>query len=320
MKPCLYTILLALALSACAGSGSQRQGRTLSHPDFVADSAYACIADQVAMGPRVPGTPAHARCVDYLSTKLRGYGAEVEVLEGAMPDYEGRTQRVRNIVAHLGGDSLMDRPHVLLCAHYDSRPWCDEDTEDYLSEGVPAANDGASGVAVLLECARQLSARPLSTPVTIVLFDCEDMGTPRFYSGGDRPNSWCLGSQLWAREQIGTVSYQYGILLDMVGAPGAQFGREYYSDQYASNYVDELWRNAAALGYGNMFVDRSIGAITDDHYYVNSLAEIPCVDIIHYDMQRGGFPDWWHTHRDNLDAIDRTTLQSVGETVLTMVL
>jgi Zn-dependent M28 family amino/carboxypeptidase len=225
----------------------------------------------------------------------------------------------------------LSRPRILLGAHYDTRPWCDEE-EDYSDRfyNVPGANDGASGVGVLLEIGRQLGLRiadsTLRTPVDIVLFDCDDMGTPHFYTGQEREDTWCLGSQLWATNYANNIKlsnseasngYQYGIILDMVGAPDAVFPLEMYSTQYASNYQHQIWRAAEQLGYGSMWVKQQSYPITDDHYYINYIAGIPCVDVIHYDIRNAtGFPHWWHTRNDNMDNISKSTLQAVGEVVM----
>ena len=248
-----------------------------------------------------------------------------------MPDYRGNMQQIYNIIAHFSTPETASRPRVLLGAHYDTRPWCDEE-EQYSDRfyNVPGANDGASGVGVLLEIGRQLGQRiadsTLRTPVDIVLFDCEDMGTPRFYTGQEREDTWCLGSQLWAtnyakmsndKSQISNPKYRFGIVLDMVGAPDAVFPRELYSTQYASNYQQQIWRAAEQLGYGAMFSKQQSYPITDDHYYVNYIAGIPCVDIIHYDIRNAtGFPHWWHTRNDDLSNISKSTLQAVGEVVM----
>ena len=169
---------------------------------FSGDSAYAYVAGQVAFGPRVPGTDAHHDCVQYIGRTLERFGATVEIQTGEVMRYDGEWQHVANICAHLPADSAYQgEKTVLLCAHYDSRPWADQE-EDYSHRMSPilGANDGASGVGVLMEVARQwqnLSERKL--PVEIVLFDCEDMGTPQFYTGKQREHTWCLGAQLWAR-------------------------------------------------------------------------------------------------------------------------
>ena len=274
----------------------------------------------MAFGPRVPNSKAHNDCAVWLIQQLRAKGAKVELQRGQMPDYRGNMQQIYNIIAHFSTPEIANRPRILLGAHYDTRPWCDEEA-DYADRyyNVPGANDGASGVGVLMEIGRQLGQRiadsTLRTPVDIVLFDVEDMGTPRFYTGMEREDTWCLGSQLWAKSN--TLPYRFGIVLDMVGAPDASFPRELYSTQYAQNYQQQIWRAAEKLGYGALFSQQQSYPITDDHYYVNYIAGIPCVDIIHYDISNGtGFASWWHTRNDDMSNISRSTLQAVGEVVM----
>ena len=274
----------------------------------------------MAFGPRVPNSKAHNDCAVWLIQQLRAKGAKVELQRGQMPDYRGNMQQIYNIIAHFSTPEIAHRPRILLGAHYDTRPWCDEEA-DYADRyyNVPGANDGASGVGVLMEIGRQLGQRiadsTLRTPVDIVLFDVEDMGTPRFYTGMEREDTWCLGSQLWAKNN--TLPYRFGIVLDMVGAPDASFPRELYSTQYAQNYQQQIWRAAEKLGYGALFSQQQSYPITDDHYYVNYIAGIPCVDIIHYDISNGtGFASWWHTRNDDMSNISRSTLQAVGEVVM----
>ena len=305
---------------------------------FSGDSAYAYVAGQVAFGPRVPGTDAHHDCVQYIGRTLERFGATVEIQTGEVMRYDGEWQHVANICAHLPADSAYQgEKTVLLCAHYDSRPWADQE-EDYSHRMSPilGANDGASGVGVLMEVARQwqnLSER--KRPVEIVLFDCEDMGTPQFYTGKQREHTWCLGAQLWARTIVESrkskvesreskvesreskAVYAFGILLDMVGDPNASFPREYYSEQYAGKYVEKIWRTAEQLGYAHRFVSTRSYPITDDHYYVNTIAKIPCVDIIHYvPGSETGFAWWWHTHSDDMRNVNPGTLQEVGKVVM----
>ena len=308
---------------------------------FSGDSAYAYVAGQVAFGPRVPGTDAHHDCVQYIGRTLERFGATVEIQTGEVMRYDGEWQHVANICAHLPADSAYQgEKTVLLCAHYDSRPWADQE-EDYSHRMSPilGANDGASGVGVLMEVARQwqnLSERKL--PVEIVLFDCEDMGTPQFYTGKQREHTWCLGAQLWARMLVESrkskvesreskvesreskAVYAFGILLDMVGDPNASFPREYYSEQYAGKYVEKIWRTAEQLGYGHRFVSTRSYPITDDHYYVNTIAKIPCVDIIHYvPGSETGFAWWWHTHSDDMRNVNPGTLQEVGKVLMSVI-
>ena len=322
----LTLILLAsLCLVACNKSAKPV---TATHPDFSADSAYAYIERQMAFGPRVPNSKAHLDCAAWLIRQLRNSGAQVELQKGTLQDYAGRLQPIINIIAHFTPDSAnAQKDAVLLCAHYDTRAWADEEPlyEDR-AYNVPGANDGASGVGVLLEVARQLRNKTLTQPIDIIFFDYEDQGTPSSYTGVQRENTWCLGSQLFAAhysERLKTAEsqrpYRFGILLDMVGSPDAIFPKEMYSLEYAQNYVELIWRKAHQLGYGRYFLDKMSYPITDDHYYLN-IAGIPCVDIIHYDANNEtGFASWWHTRQDDIRNIDKSTLQAVGEVVMAVV-
>ena len=315
-------IALCLVLCSC-------QTKTKTTPAdvrcaFSADSASTYIAQQLVFGARVPGSKAHEACGDWLVSELARHGAQVKTQNGTMTNYAGKSQAIRNIVAFLEGNTSHA---ILLCAHWDCRPWSDEEElyEDRF-EPVMGANDGASGVGVILEMVRQLSIRKSQgefiPSVQVVFFDCEDMGTPAHFTGSQRAHTWCLGSQLWAKEyKRSLLNIQYGVLLDMVGDPSATFPKEYFSVQYAGSYVERLWREASKLGYGRYFVQQATYyPITDDHYYVNTIAGIPCVDIIDYKMNtETGFADWWHTQHDDIQNINKQTLQAVGETVLTTI-
>ena len=318
-----YSIYVLLLL--CVSCAKQQQSSTADvRCAFSADSAYTYIAQQLAFGARVPGSKAHEACGDWLVRELARHGAQVKSQYGTMTNYAGRPQAIRNIVALLEGNTTHA---ILLCAHWDCRPWSDEE-ELYENrfEPVMGANDGASGVGVILEMVRQLSLRKLRgefvPSVQVVFFDCEDMGTPAHFTGSQRDHTWCLGSQLWASEyKKSLLKIQYGVLLDMVGDPSATFPREYFSMQYAGSYVERLWREASKLGYGRYFVQQATYyPITDDHYYVNTIAGIPCLDIIDYKMNtETGFAHWWHTQHDDIQNINKQTLQAVGETVLTTI-
>ena len=321
-----YSILLLLLL--CVSCVKQQQSSTTNSQlsTFSADSAYTYIAQQLAFGARVPGTQAHEACGDWLVSELARHGAQVKNQHGTMTNYAGKPQAIRNIVAILEGNTSHA---ILLCAHWDCRPWSDEEElyEDRF-EPVMGANDGASGVGVILEMVRQLSIRKSKgefiPTVQVVFFDCEDMGTPAHFTGSQRDHTWCLGSQYWAQQlkiQNSKFKINYGVLLDMVGDPSATFPKEYFSMQYARGYVEQLWRTAQRLGYGRYFVQQATYyPITDDHYYVNTIAGIPCVDIIDYKTNtETGFAEWWHTQHDDIQNINKQTLQAVGETVLTTI-
>lgn len=277
------------------------------------DSAYAFVEAQVKFGPRVPGTVQHQRCVKYLKTTLARFADTVVMNQGPMRNYTGQTLIMQNIV---GSFNPKATKRVLLAAHYDTRPKADEDPTNP-SKPADGANDGASGVGVLLEIARQLSIERPKVGIDIIFFDAEDGGMRNGAS-----ETWCLGSQYWAANpHVPIYTARYGILLDMVGAADAKFGYELYSINTAQGAMLKVWNMAQRLGHGNHFLNVRGSSITDDHVFVNQGRGIPMIDIIDYDAVSGrGFGDFWHTHNDNIDVIDANTLNAVGETVLNVVM
>jgi glutaminyl-peptide cyclotransferase len=275
---------------------------------FNADSAYQFVQDQVDFGPRVPGSMSHGQCANYLQTKLAAYCDTAFIQIGNAKSYKGKNVVINNIIGIIHPEKTK---RILLCAHWDTRPQADEDKE---RPTVPAdgANDGASGVGVLLEVARQLQLQSPDAGVDIVFFDAEDMGDRR-----GEATTWCLGSQYWAKNpHKQNYVARFGILLDMVGPKDAVFAVEAYSWQYARPYVQKVWETASNLGHGKYFINYQGGSITDDHVFINTILGIPTLDIIHYDVRNNtGFGDFWHTHKDNMESIDKNTLKAVGETV-----
>ena len=334
-----YTLLLAFLLIGCGGNSksdttaaAKSAGDTSSQqgsapkvvepvaivPQFDADSAYSFVARQVAFGPRVPGTATHRNCGNYLVDKLRSYGADVITQDVDLKAYNGDLLKSRNIIARFQPEK---EKRVMLCAHWDTRPWADSDPNKANHyKPLPGANDGGSGVGVLLEIARQLVAVPTTVGVDIILFDAEDYGLHEndVEKYASVTNSWALGSQYWSRNPHEfAYSPKYGILLDIVGAPGSQFKQEGISLHYAPTVVRKVWKQAKAAGYSNYFVDEEGGYITDDHLYVNNTAGIPCIDIINCDPESpNGFGPYHHTMKDDMDWIDKETLKAVGQTVL----
>lgn len=308
-------IILLLILAACTGKQVKDPpkdpiDKQLSYTlRFDADSAFSFVKAQVDMGPRVPGSIAHGMCATYLSERLGAYCDTSMVQNAVVQDAKGRSLEIKNIIGSFGPNK---GKRILLCAHWDTRPQADEDP-DRPDEPADGANDGASGVGVLLEVARQLQQQTPEWGVDIVFFDAEDMGSR---NGG--VNSWCLGSQQWAKHpHVEGYHAEYGILLDMVGAPDAVFLYEKHSLDFATWLVHHVWRNAASLGYKGMFRPFEGGYITDDHFFIMGELGIPTIDIIHYDLSNAhGFGDFWHTHKDNMEGIDPKTLKAVGETVL----
>jgi hypothetical protein len=317
------TYLALLTLAACGGGGqSGKTGQTTQQtaeqpkaykqvsPNFNADSAYYFVDKQVSFGPRVTNSEPHKKCGDWLVAELRKMSDNVIEQKTTLTNYDGRQLNIRNIIAEINPKA--DK-RILLCAHWDSRPFADEDTKD-TNKPILGANDGGSGVGVLMEIARIIKNNPLSVGIDIVLFDAEDLGK------SEHNNSYCLGSQYWSTN-LHKPGYkaEYGILLDMVGAANAKFAWEEVSVTYARLVLEKVWGTAQVLGYPH-FVYYNKGGIIDDHAYVNKNAGIPTIDIIHFDTQtQSGFPEHWHTHRDNMYAIDRTTLKAVGQTLLEVI-
>lgn len=318
IKSALPALFLTLALTACGSRKSADTDRDTDSAAAVpvavadADSAMSYVAAQVAFGPRTPGSDAHRECRSWLAGKLTSLGVEnVTVDEAAVTTADGIGRTVYNIFGSINPGTTR---RVLLLAHYDTRPHADEDPDPAnRSTPLDGANDGASGVAVLLDVARALRANPVdSIGVDILLTDLEDSGT----DGDD--TSWCLGTQKWVENMPYTDGNLpvYGILLDMVGGRDARFNREMISDSYAHAICDKVWAVAAASGLSARFPNERGGAVIDDHLYINR-AGIPCIDIIeNANPATGSFNPTWHTLGDNLGAIDPATLAAVGQVVL----
>ncbi|NRA51414.1 MAG: M28 family peptidase [Phaeodactylibacter sp.] len=309
-----------LMLSSCSSDGGSSESiappitkEKVSVPKFERDSALAYVAKQLEFGPRVPNSEGHRQAKAWLVNQLKGYGAKVIEQDFEAKAYTGDLLKSTNIIAQFNPGA---QKRILLGAHWDTRPFADSPiSEERRTEPILGADDGGSGVGVLLEVARQLQANPIDMGVDNVLFDAEDYGE----SGGETPDTYALGAQYWSKNPhlSGAQKPKYGILLDMVGSKGARFPKEYFSMQFAPQIVNKVWKLGQDMGYGNYFVDQQGGAITDDHYYVNTIARIPMIDIINRTPgTQTGFGEHWHTHDDDLDIIDKRTLRAVGQVVL----
>ena len=302
--------------SSSGGPSSTAASREM--PRFSADSAYQYVASQCDFGPRVPGTDAQKACAKWLQNELLRHGATVKLQEGEMTAYNGTKLPVINIMGSFNPDAKM---RVLLISHWDSRPFADNDPDPAKrKQPVMGANDGASGVGILLELARLCNEKLPQVGIDIFLTDAEDYGAPDDWKGTHDEKWWALGTQMWCK-QAAKEGYraQYGILLDMVGSADATFYREYYSERYASSFVNEIWQTAARLGYGDLFINQGGGGVTDDHVFVNRMLQIPCVDIIDTRTDTDGtFCPEWHTTYDTIDNISRETLGKVGRVLVSL--
>ncbi|MBT3646834.1 MAG: M28 family peptidase [Flavobacteriales bacterium] len=288
-------------------------------PVFNPDSAYAFVEQQVGFGPRVPNTLPHVACAKWLETELQRHGLATRIQEARVTAFNGDELKIYNIMASYRPD-LKDR--ILLCAHWDTRPFADRDTK-HKTKAIDGANDGASGVGVLLEIAHAIGSDTGNAPkigFDIVFFDAEDYGKPLSSMIGESNDSWCLGSQYWSRNiPVPNYNPRYGILLDMVGAKDAIFPKEWASLQLAPEQTKKIWAIGRAMGHTNQFLNIAGNQITDDHIYLNTIAKIPTVDIIHYEMANSDFGSFHHTHADNMDVIDPEMLGIVGEVVMQVI-
>jgi len=323
MKKLLIVLVpLMLLIISCNDSKKSKNIKkeeqiTVQIPNFDADSAFYFVKAQTDFGPRVPNTEAHRKCALFLQNQLEQYCDKVIVQPFTATTFDGTKINGKNIIGSFFPEK---QRRILLAAHWDSRPFADNDPNPANRETpIDGANDGASGVGVLLEIARQLKEKNPEIGIDIIFFDAEDWG-PR---GGQNETGdwWCLGSQYWARNPH-VVNYKadFGILLDMVGAPNAKFLQEGISMRYAPQIVAKVWAKAYKLGFRDYFQNFAGNLITDDHYYVNKIAKIPMINIIHQDHTTGtGFVSTWHTLQDNISNIDKQTLYAVGTTVLAVI-
>lgn len=296
----------------------QKPEKMVEVPDFNSDSSFMFVKKQVDFGTRVPNTMPHVLCGDFLYNSFKKYAEEVIVQDYTKTSFDKKQLRLRNIIASFNPKATK---RIMLAAHWDTRPFADmEATEKAKLKAIDGANDGGSGVGVLLEVARaiQMSKVKPTVGIDIILFDGEDYGQPDFLKLPEQENTWCLGSQYWS-ENKHKPNYQayYGILLDMVGGKNAKFAMDGTSRQFAPEIQKSVWNTANKIGYAQYFTYQQSEQIIDDHLYVNKIAKIPMIDIIEYEPSDGSyFSDTWHTLNDNIDNIDKNTLKAVGQTLL----
>ena len=321
MKIAVMSILLSSSLFFSCGNlrkqtTEDNSSMQLAGPVFCADSAYLYCEQQCNFGPRTMNSEAHEACGKWIAEKFASFGLAVSTQKADLKGYDGTILKSTNIIASFKPE-VANR--ILLCAHWDSRPWADNDPDEANhKKPVMAANDGASGVAVMLEVARLLPDS-LGIGVDFICFDAEDWGVPQWSDAADDGNSWALGAQYWAAHPHKQgYNANFGILLDMVGGQGATFYQEGMSVQYARSIVDKVWRAAQVVGFGSLFPTQTGGHITDDHIPVNQIAKIPTIDIIpHYpNCEQSNFGPTWHTVNDDMAHIDKNTLQAVGQTLI----
>lgn len=316
----LSFLIVATLFSSCKSNKQVEEVLNPVGPAFIADSAMAYCQAQCDFGPRTMNSKAHDLCEEWIVNKFKGFGLEVETQKADLTGWDGTKLHSTNIIAHFNPQA---ERRILICAHWDSRPWADNDPDSTnWHKPVLAANDGASGVGVMLEVARLLqNDTTLAIGVDLVCFDAEDYGTPQWAEKNeDSENTWALGAQYWAKNLPENYKPQFGILLDMVGGQGAKIYQEQNSIRYAASIVDKVWSAARHAGFSSVFANEVGGGVTDDHIPVNE-AGIPTVDIIPFypDCRQSSFGPTWHTINDDMEHLDANTLKAVGQTLIQVI-
>lgn len=324
-KVVFISMILLLSFVSCQDKKTSKtvakptvQKQEIVVPSFNADSAYNYVKKQLDFGPRVPESKAHAQCAEWFIDFFKDKADTVYVQNFRTRLYNGKGIDGKNIIASFNPQA---KKRILLSAHWDSRPFADHDPDEKnWNTPIDGANDGASGVGVLMEVARVLKENPMSTGIDIILFDLEDYGAPQYLNLMTN-DDWALGSQYWSKNpHVFNYRAYFGILLDMVGAPNPKFPKEYYSQQFAPSLSNDVWRIARELGYSDYFTNEIGHPINDDHIYVNVNANIPMIDIIHLENnEESSFYPYWHTLKDNIEQIDPKTLGIVGDVVLNVI-
>jgi len=294
MKKLISAIMLIISTLSCSAA----------EPPFDGKRAMAFLKAQCDIGPRVPGSASHIKCRDYLLNELQKHADEVKTQQFTFTyGPQAITETGYNVIGRFQ-PHLKDR--ILLCAHWDTRPWADEDPASAnRQKPVPGANDGASGVAVLLHLAELFGKTAPRVGVDIVLFDAEDAGSH------NENRTWALGSAAFAREFAYSFNPRYAILLDMIGDANLNLYQEAYSIQYSRVIVNKIWDKAAEFGI-NAFIPQVGYAVYDDHIPLLE-AGIQAVDIIDFD-----YP-YWHTIEDTPDKCSAASLEKVGRVVAAVI-
>lgn len=320
----LFLSACALLLASCGNKAktTETEAYVTPAPDFCADSAMAYAQRQCDFGPRTMGSEAHESCGEWIMEQMERLGGEVTKQPATFTLYDGTRVAGYNVIATFRPDSAQadsaEGSRLMVCAHWDSRPWADNDPDEAnWHSPVLAANDGASGVAVLIELARMFKQKRPAMTVDLVCFDAEDCGTPQWVDTGeeDTEQTWCLGSQYWAQHPHTLIAaYRYGILLDMVGSEQTVFRKEGFSQRYAPAVLTKVWTAAQRMGQEDLFSYEAGSYVTDDHMPLNR-AGLPCVDLVGGNADGTGFPSTWHTIDDNMQHLSTATLKGVGVTV-----
>ncbi len=318
-KISFFVALFALLLFSCNIPLSGKLEKV--NVNFNADSAYYFIEKQVSFGPRVPNTQAHEECFRFLKNKLSQYADTVITQDTTLLRFDQTPMKCHNIIGVFYPEK---KQRIILFSHWDTRFYADQEPDSAQKvKPIDGANDGASGTAILLEIARIIARKEPEIGVDIIFFDAEDQGQPldmKIFS----PKDWALGAKAWTENPHFKIfpfkpEYLYAIGVDMAGAKNAKFFQEDYSLFYFNYLVKRIWQLAENLGYGNYFVPKYSKPVYHDHVVINKYAGIRAIMILENYRKNPPFGDYWHTHNDNLQIIDKQTLKAVGETLVNVI-
>lgn len=320
MKKILLPLLLSILFLCCGKETPKEEVEEqfalkpmANTPVFNSDNAFGYVEKQLSFGPRNPNSPAHQQALVFLESEMKRFADKVTLQNFSYPGYNDEILNLTNVIASFNPAA---QNRIFLCAHWDSRPRADKDKNPALvDKPILAANDGASGVAVLLELARLLKENKVQIGIDLILFDGEDYGKE-----SDLQN-YLLGSKYFAANLPKDYKPAFGILLDLVGDKEAKFYKETNSMMYAPDVVDMIWSTASLLN-ATTFSNLEGDGIYDDHIPLNQVG-IRTVNIVDADLIGANSAverrNYWHTHKDTLENISKETLKQVGD-VLTKII
>lgn len=307
-------LLLAVICLSCNQKNNEQHSRSTQQPvktmattipSFDGTSAYSFLTAQTNFGPRNPSSIGHHECLNYLTKELENYADTVRLQHFTRQGYN-ETLRLTNIIASFKPETAS---RILLLAHWDTRPRAEQDPDAAKrNKPIIGANDGASGVAVLLELARILKNNPPPIGIDILLTDGEDYG---FADQDGNDDMYFLGARYFAKTKPAGYNPRFGILLDMIGDADLQIPMEQFSMKYAPQIVDQIWNVADEIGIPQ-FVRVPGEAVSDDHIPLNE-AGIPTIDLIDFQYPH------WHTTHDTPDKCSPQSLEAVGKVLTTFI-
>ncbi|MBA2627713.1 MAG: M28 family peptidase [Gemmatimonadales bacterium] len=290
--------MIAIVASAC------RDAAPPLEREFDGAAALRDVATQVGFGPRVPNTDGHRRQAAWMDSVLRARADTVIVQNWNHRTAGGDTLALTNLIARFRPDVPT---RILFLAHWDTRPYSDGPNAKVRNVPVPGANDGGSGVAVLLGVASLLKRTPPGVGVDLLFVDGEDYG-----DFNKEPSDVLIGSRYYAAHQVAGPKPSYAVLFDMVGDSDLRIAPEPNSTIAAPDVMEMIWAVAKRAGHQRIFVEGQGTALTDDHIELQK-AGIRAVDIV--DFQ---YP-WWHTGEDTLDKVSAASLAAVGDVAIGLI-